>query len=53
MPMLSSQATAVGASIEPQRPPFEVADMVREYGEAFRATHRVSPEPERVLRAIE
>ncbi len=53
MPMLSSQATATGAAIEAQRPPFEVADIVREYGEAFRTTYFFSHEQERVLQAIE
>ena len=53
MPLLSSQATAAGAGTDPQRPRFEVADVVREYGAAFRATHHVSHEQERVLRAIE
>ncbi len=33
-------------------PPFEVADIVRTYGAAFRATHAVSHEQARVLRAI-
>ena len=32
MPLLSSQATAAGAGTDPQRPRFEVADVVREYG---------------------
>src|SRR5881296_3488448 len=53
MPLLSSQATAAGAGTDPQRPRFEVADVVREYGAAFRATHYVSHEQARVLRAIE
>lgn len=48
--MLSSPTTAAGAN--PQRPPFEVADVVREYGVAFRATHHVSHEQARVLHAI-
>jgi Putative transposase/Transposase zinc-binding domain len=52
MPMLSSQATAAGLSSTPQRPPFEVADVVREYGEVFRATHHLSHEQEKVLRAL-
>ncbi len=50
MPRLSSPTTAAGA--DPQRPPFEVADVVREYGAAFRATHHVSHEQARVLHAI-
>lgn len=50
MPRLSSPATAAGAA--PQRPHFEVADIVREYGAAFRATHHVSHEQARVLHAI-
>ena len=33
-------------------PPFEVADVVRAYGAAFRATHPVSHEQARVLRAL-
>jgi len=36
----------------PQRPRFEVADIVREYGAAFRATHQVSHAQARVLHAI-
>src|SRR6266851_157266 len=50
MPRLSSPTTAAGA--DPQRPPFEVADVVREYGATFRATHHVSHEQARVLHAI-
>jgi len=50
--MLSSPTTATGAEAHPSRPPFEVADIVREYGEAFRATHHVSHEQARVLRAL-
>jgi len=52
MPLLSSPTAAAGTSPDPQRPPFEVADVVREYGAAFRATHHVSHGQERVLRAI-
>jgi hypothetical protein len=52
MPKLSSHATAAGASSDPQRPHFEVADIVREYGAAFRATHHVSHEQRKVLQAI-
>jgi Putative transposase/Transposase zinc-binding domain len=51
--MLSSPPPAAGVGTAPQRPPFEVADVVREYGAAFRATHHVSHEQERVLQAIE
>jgi hypothetical protein len=51
--MLSSPTTAAGVGTAPQRPPFEVADVVREYGATFRATHHVSHEQERVLQAIE
>ena len=53
MPRLSSPTAAVGTSTDPQRPHFEVADVVREYGAAFRATHHVSHEQEKVLQAIE
>ena len=52
MPRLSSSATAAGADPDPQRPRFEVADIVREYGEAFRTTPHVSHEQAKVLRAI-
>jgi len=52
MPRLSSPATATGVRASRQRPPFEVADVVREYGAAFRATHHVSQEQEKVLEAI-
>src|SRR5262245_45176466 len=50
MPKLSSPTTA--AAIAPRRPPFEVAEGGRAYGAAFRATHQVSHEQERVLRAL-
>jgi hypothetical protein len=52
MPRLSSHATAAGVGPVLQKPRFEVADIVREYGAAFRATHHVSHEQERVLHAI-
>ncbi|MBI3301254.1 MAG: transposase zinc-binding domain-containing protein, partial [Deltaproteobacteria bacterium] len=52
MPMLSSHATAAGLGSPPQRPQFEVADIVREYGEGFRATPHISHAQEKVLRAI-
>ena len=35
------------------RPPLEVADIFRQHGAAFRATHSLSPEQRRVMRAIE
>ena len=35
------------------RPPLEVADIFRQHGPAFRATHSLSPEQRRVMRAIE
>lgn len=53
MPGRSLPTAAAGASPAPQRPPFEVADVVREYGAAFRATHHVSHEQERGRHAIE
>ena len=49
---LSSSSTAPTALTHPSPPPFEVADIVRAYGAAFRATHAVSHEQARVLRAI-
>jgi Putative transposase/Transposase zinc-binding domain len=49
---LSLPSTAPPALAHPSPPPFEVADLVRAYGAAFRATHRVSHEQARVLRAI-
>ena len=49
---LSLPSTAPPALAHPAPPPFEVADVVRAYGAAFRATHRVSHEQARVLRAI-
>jgi uncharacterized protein YjeT (DUF2065 family) len=49
---LSSSPTAPPALTHPSPPPFEVADIVRAYGAAFRATHPVSHEQARVLRAI-
>jgi Transposase zinc-binding domain len=52
MPMLSLPTTATGSGIHPPPPPFEVADIVGAYGETFRATHHVSHEQARVLRAI-
>jgi hypothetical protein len=53
MPRLSSPVTAIRVTASLQRPQFEVADVVREYGAAFRATHHVSHEQARVLHAIE
>jgi Transposase zinc-binding domain len=53
MPGLSSPTAAAGISTDPQRPHFEGADVVREYGAAFRATPHVSPEQEKGLQAIE
>jgi Putative transposase/Transposase zinc-binding domain len=50
--MLSSPTVAAGTGTAPQRPHLEVAEVVREYGAAFRATHPVSHEQARVLRAI-
>jgi hypothetical protein len=52
MPQRSSAPTAPGVTRPPSPPPFEVADIVRAYGAAFRATPRVSQEQARVLRAI-
>lgn len=52
MPRLSSSTTAAGVTASSPHPQFEVADVVREYGEAFRATHHISHEQARVLRAI-
>ena len=52
MPRLLSPTAATDASTELQRPHFEVADVVREYGVAFPATHHVSYEQEKVLQAI-
>src|SRR5688500_5926857 len=49
---LSSPTTATGGAVHQPSPPFAVADIVREYGEAFHATHHVSHEQARVLRAI-
>jgi len=49
---LSSPPTAPTALTHPSPPPFAVADIVRAYGAAFRATYTVSPEQARVLRAI-
>jgi hypothetical protein len=49
---LSSPSTAPAVLIHPSPPPFEVADIVRAYGAAFRTTHAVSHEQARVLRAI-
>jgi hypothetical protein len=41
-----------GGSERAQRPHCEVADVVRAYGRAFTATHRLSGQQRRVLRAI-
>ena len=49
---LSSSLTAPTVFAPPSPPLFEVADIVRAYGAAFRATHAVSHEQARVLRAI-
>src|SRR6266849_8659020 len=52
MPWLSPVIPATGGAVHRPPPPFEVAEIVREYGEVFRATHPVSHEQARVLRAI-
>jgi Transposase zinc-binding domain/Putative transposase len=52
MLQLSLPTTATGQGIHRPPPPFEVADIVRADGEAFRATHHVSHEQARVLRAV-
>ena len=52
MPWLSPVIPATGGAAHRPPPPFEVAEIVREYGEVFRATHPVSHEQARVLRAI-
>ena len=49
---LSLPSTAPPALAHPAPPPFEVADIVRAYGAAVRATPPVSHEQARVLRAI-
>ena len=49
---LSSSPTAPTVFAPPSPPLFEVADIVRAYGAAFRTTHPVSHEQARVLRAI-
>lgn len=52
MPQLSPATTATSRAGRRLSPPFEVADIVREYGVAFRSTHPVSHEQAQVLRAI-
>src|SRR5215510_1695987 len=52
MPGLSPVIPATGRARHQPPPPFEVAEVVRAYGEVFRATHPVSHEQARVLRAI-
>ncbi len=49
---LSSSTTAPERGLHSPPPAFEVADIVREYGAAFRATYHVSHGQARVLRAI-
>ena len=49
---LSSSSTARAVLVHPSPPLFEVANIVRAYGAAFQATHTVSHEQARVLRAI-
>jgi hypothetical protein len=49
---LSSPPTAPPVLTHPAPPPFEVADIVRAYGAAFRATHPVSHAQARALRAL-
>ena len=50
--MLSLPTTATGSRLHSPPPHCEVADLVRAYGEAFRATHHVSHAQARVLGAI-
>jgi hypothetical protein len=52
MPQLSSPTAARGSAGHQPPPPFEVADIVRADGEAFRAIYPVSHQQARVLRAI-
>jgi integrase/recombinase XerD len=52
MPPRSLAPTATGVPAHPSPPLFEVADLVRAYGAAFRATSQVSHEQARVLRAL-
>ena|SRR5262245_32436971 len=52
MPRLSLPTTATGSRGHLPPPSFEVADIVRAYGDTFRATYHVSHEQARVLRAI-
>jgi hypothetical protein len=52
MPQRSLAPTATGVPAHPSPPRFEVADIVRAYGAAFRATYQVSHEQARVLRAL-
>ena len=53
MSCLSPSSATAAAEEQAKRPPFEVADVVRGHGARFCATHRVSVEQRRVLRAIE
>ena len=43
---------AAGEAGRAARPPFEVADVVRAYGEQYLRTHPTSPQQRRVLRAL-
>src|SRR5262245_20739710 len=52
MPGLSPVISATGRAGHQPPPPFEVAEVVRAYGEVFRATPPVSHEQARVLRAL-
>jgi len=52
MPASSACAHPEHRSPEPERPRWEIADIIRLYGDTYRQTHRVSPAQHKVLDAL-
>ena len=52
MPASSACAHPAHRSSDPERPRWEIADVIRLYGDTYRQTHRVSPAQHQVLDAL-
>jgi hypothetical protein len=52
MPASSACAHPAHRSPEPERPRWEIADIIRLYGDTYRQTHPVSPAQHKVLDAL-